>query len=85
MLTREEAIAILTALPVASIEGLKPKPGDIIVVELSRHLRNEGEVAGLTAVLTGLWPDHKVIVCDLGMRLFVASEVKGRSDVECES
>ena len=74
MLSREEAIAILRALPIGHVERFEPKPGEVIVCELSRHLRGPSEVAGLTTVLTGLWPDHKVIVLDAGMKLYAAQE-----------
>lgn len=61
------------ALPeVRSIEVMRLKPGDVIVVELQQKVPTK-QVENIQAMLKPIFPNNKTIVCDEGTRLKVVS------------
>jgi hypothetical protein len=73
-MNRREAIAALTALPEATrISRARLKPGDVVVVETDMALSPEMQ-AHIKRLVTDVWPDHRCLVCDRGIRLRFVSD-----------
>jgi hypothetical protein len=73
-MNRREAIAALMALPEAAhVTIARPRPDDVILVECQELLSAE-IVARMADTLKRIWPEHRVVICDRGIRLkFVES------------
>lgn len=72
-MNRRDAIAALVALPaVTRLSAARLKTDDVIVVETEAHLSHE-ELARITAQLTRVWPDRKIVVLDGGLTLKVVA------------
>lgn len=53
---------------VDAVRRIQIRPGDVLVIECERNL-SEKERENLTALVTGVWPGHKVTVWPPGIRL----------------
>lgn len=72
-MNRREAIAALTSIPgLARIQKAEVKPNDVIVCELDGLCHHETRML-IEQHLTRVWPGHKIVVCERGMRLKVMS------------
>lgn len=79
MMNRREALAALMPLPAAvRISVAKLKPNDVIVVECDEYLTAETAARIRQHLHEFVWPDHKIVVCEKGMHIKIASETGGR-------
>jgi hypothetical protein len=73
-MNRRDAIAALTALPeVTRLSVARPVPTDVIIVECTGRLSDE-VAARIRSVLTEVWPNRKILVCDEAIRIRFAKE-----------
>jgi hypothetical protein len=66
---RRDAIRALMALPAATtITRASLRPGDVVVIECQQQL-TPATAVHIRDTLKQIWPDHKVLVIDSGVRL----------------
>ncbi len=73
MLSRRDAIKAVMAMPsVATISRASLKPTDVIVLESEDYI-SQHTCELIQAQVKQVWPDHKCIVLDKGLRLRVVA------------
>lgn len=70
-MTIEEAIAVLTVLPIGRVARLEVPERSVIVCEVARPLK-QAEAIALAEQLKRLWPDQRVVVCEQHVHLSTA-------------
>jgi hypothetical protein len=72
---RRDALKALMALPAtARISRVTIQPHDVIVIEVDNALTGPA-ARNIQTSIERIWPDHKAIVLDPGMRLRIVSEM----------
>jgi hypothetical protein len=67
----DKAVAALESLPeIGRVAVVRLRPTDVIVAELD-GLCTDSTRARLEATLRPIWPEHKILVYDRGLRLKV--------------
>jgi len=70
-MTREDAIATLTALPIGPPRRIEPAPDEVIVCECTEPLRLDA-VQHLAEQLRAVWPaPYRIVIVANGLRVHV--------------
>jgi len=70
-MTREDAIAVLTRLPIGPPRCMDPSPDEVIVCECTEPLRLDA-VQHLAEQLRSVWPPpHRIVIVAAGLRVHV--------------
>jgi hypothetical protein len=72
-MNRRQALAALVSLPpTARVSVATLQADDVIIVECEDHLSQDTAIR-LRAELIQVWPQHKIVVLDRGMRIKIAA------------
>lgn len=69
-MTREDAIATLTALPIGRPQRIDPAPHEVIVCECMEPVPVAG-VQHIAEQLRSIWPEQRIVIVQAGLRVYV--------------
>ncbi len=75
-MTREDAIAALTALPIGRPQRIDPAPHEVIVCECIEPVPVAG-VQHIAEQLRSIWPAHRIVIVQAGIRIHLEPAMEG--------